>query len=186
MKLNKFYQLFALISLFAAAACNGDKQPNNKENAIGFSEIKQYYQKPLIEMNRDMIAVQDEMIQGYISRHQWEMEQTGSGLYYQIYQEGKGENPGDGSRVEFAYTMWLLDGTLLYTSDSTGNREILIGHNNDEAGIDEGLRLMKPGAKARFILHPHLAFGVPGDGYKVPYRAILVYDIELISIKNEI
>lgn len=184
MKLNSLRSIFAALVLLSLAACTENKEQNSRGNAVAFSEIKQYYQKPFIEMNRDMIAIQNEMIHGFISRREWNMPQTGSGLFYQNYQTGTGSNPVDGNTVEFAYTIWLLDGTLIYTSDSTGNREMIIGHNNDEAGLDEGLRLMKQGGKARFILHPHLAFGVPGDGYKIPYRAILVYDIELISIKD--
>ncbi len=165
-----------------SASCNSGKKANDEP--LAYSDVKHQYQKPMIEMNKEIIAVNDEMIRGFIKRRNWDMQQSPSGLYYQIYSHSDGEMPLPGANVEFTYNTWLLDGTLIYSSDSLGNREMLIGHNNEESGIDEGLRLMRVGEKARFILHPHLAFGVPGDGYKVPYRAVLVYDIELIAIKN--
>jgi FKBP-type peptidyl-prolyl cis-trans isomerase 2 len=77
-----------------------------------------------------------------------------------------------------------MDGTLLYTSDSLGNREMLLGHNDEESGVDEALKKMCVGDKAHLIIPPHLAFGVPGDGGAIPPRSILVYDVELISLKN--
>ena len=52
-----------------------------------------------------------------------------------------------------------------------------------ESGLEEGILLMKTGGKAKFILPPHLAYGLPGDGKKIPARAILVYDVELLSIQ---
>ncbi|NLA25427.1 MAG: hypothetical protein GX879_10725 [Bacteroidales bacterium] len=179
MKLNKLRILILLLPLFVVFSC---KNNATNENIEAYSDIKQKYQKPMLEMNKDMVIIETEMIQGFISRRNWEMQQTGSGLYYQVYKEGEGSFAKSGDKVKFEYKIWLLDGTLAYSSETEGIRELLIGHNDEESGLDEGLRFMKQGGKARFIMQPHLAFGVPGDGYKIPYRAILVYDIELISI----
>jgi FKBP-type peptidyl-prolyl cis-trans isomerase len=45
--------------------------------------------------------------------------------------------------------------------------------------------LLRVGDKARFILPSHLAHGVPGDGVKIPRRATIIYDLELINITSK-
>jgi FKBP-type peptidyl-prolyl cis-trans isomerase len=42
--------------------------------------------------------------------------------------------------------------------------------------------LMKEGEKAIFIIPSHLAFGLLGDENKIPKRATLVYDVELVQV----
>jgi FKBP-type peptidyl-prolyl cis-trans isomerase FkpA len=42
---------------------------------------------------------------------------------------------------------------------------------------------MKQGQKAIFIMPPHLAHGLLGDKNKVPPRATLVYDVELLNLR---
>jgi FKBP-type peptidyl-prolyl cis-trans isomerase len=50
-----------------------------------------------------------------------------------------------------------------------------------EAGLNQGLRMLKPGAEAIFILPPFLAYGLPGDGKKIPSRAVIVYRITILN-----
>ncbi len=113
------------------------------------------------------------------------MEISGTGLYYQIYNKTNGENPVDGKVAEIAYSTMLLSGDVLYTSEKSGNRFLHLGHNQEEVGLNEGVMLMKLGEKARFVLPPHLAFGVPGDGHLIPPYTILVYEVELVSLKDK-
>ena len=78
----------------------------------------------------------------------------------------------------------LKENKLVYSSEESGNRTLTIGKNQEESGINEGLKKMRYGEKARFIIPPHLAFGVTGDGYKIGSYEILIYEIEIVSITN--
>jgi FKBP-type peptidyl-prolyl cis-trans isomerase len=62
-------------------------------------------------------------------------------------------------------------------------KEFLIGQSDVEAGLEEGIRLMRTGDRAKLILPSRLAFGLLGDGKKIPPGATLVYDIELVAQK---
>jgi len=46
--------------------------------------------------------------------------------------------------------------------------------------LNEGLRMLKQGAEATFILPPFMAFGLIGDGKKIPSRSILVYNVTIL------
>jgi FKBP-type peptidyl-prolyl cis-trans isomerase len=76
----------------------------------------------------------------------------------------------------------LLDGTECYNSDREGPKIFTIGRGGVESGLEEGILLMKEGSRAKFIMPPYLAHGLPGDGKRIPARAIIVYDVELISL----
>jgi FKBP-type peptidyl-prolyl cis-trans isomerase len=42
----------------------------------------------------------------------------------------------------------------------------------------EGIKMLKPGGDAVFILPPFLAYGIVGDGKAIPPRSILVYELK--------
>ncbi len=75
-----------------------------------------------------------------------------TGLWYQILKEGEGETFGEKDLVIIDYECSLLDGTRCYSSRDTGPRELILGRSEMEAGLNEGLRLLKPGAEAIFII----------------------------------
>ena len=108
------------------------------------------------------------------------MNQSPTGLWYQILKEGDGEYLTDNSRIIMKYDCSLLDGTPCYSSDNTGPKELVLGRSSMETGLNEGLRLLKPGAEAIFILPPFLAYGLPGDGKMIPPRAVIVYNVNIL------
>jgi FKBP-type peptidyl-prolyl cis-trans isomerase FkpA len=106
-------------------------------------------------------------------------------LWYDIYLEGNGQPVVEGSIVSLKYTIMLLDGTLCYNSDSLGLKTFKVGQGGVESGLEEGILLLKKGDKARFIMPPYMAWGVPGDGDKIPPLSIIAYIVELVDVKNK-
>ena len=112
------------------------------------------------------------------------MELTESGLYYQIYEKGDGPAASLGSRILMHYDISLLDGTPCYSSKEAGPKRAVIGRDQQETGLVQGLLLMRQGDKARFILPPHMAHGLLGDENMIPPRSIIVYELELIEVSD--
>jgi FKBP-type peptidyl-prolyl cis-trans isomerase len=81
------------------------------------------------------------------------------------------------------YGCSLLDGTECYSSAELGAKEIVLGRSKIEAGLDQGLRMLKPGGEAIFIIPPFLAYGLTGDGRKIPAKAVIVYNIKVLQGK---
>lgn len=138
----------------------------------------------LVNVNKYLIQKDVEIIKAYIKRNQWIMKETESGLWYEIYKKGKGISSEKGMIATLKYKTELIDGTFCYSSDSTGYKQFVIGAGKVESGLDEGILKMKQGDAAHFILLPHLAFGLLGDNNRIPARAIVVYDTELIKLEN--
>lgn len=174
-----FITLF--FSCFIITSC-GDKNKNNQGEILPYSVVRNENKEELLEWNKRLFEADLDLLKKFIERRKWDMEVSETGLYWQIYYKTDGEQANVGKIAEFGYVISLLNGEVLYTSEEYGNRTLFLGRNQEEAGLDEGIRKMKVGEKARLILMPHLAFGVPGDGYKVPIYSTLLYDIELISL----
>ncbi|MFU8845127.1 MAG: FKBP-type peptidyl-prolyl cis-trans isomerase, partial [Bacteroidales bacterium] len=131
------------------------------------------------------VMTEDQRIDDFISRHNWKMNATGTGLRFVIYRHGNGPKAEIGQVARFNYSLVLLNGDTISTSSESGPMEFMIGQGGVENGLEEGILLLKKGDRAKLIIPSHLAFGLVGDMDKIPAKATLVYDIELIDlIKN--
>ncbi len=172
-------KIFSVLFLFAFSitACdNTGKKLTDKDYAS--------FKKPLENVNKILVEKDRIRIEKYCERRKWNMKESGTGLFYDIYYKGNGDSAQKGQTATINYTVKLLDGTLCYTSDSTGSKTFKIGKGSVETGLEEGILLMQEGDKAHFIMPPYLAYGLIGDEYRIPPRAIIVYDVELIELKK--
>ena len=171
--------LFPFVTVcFMVCSCATNTIDPNKpvENKTG---------EAFVRVNKLMIKNDVELIKAYAIRHNWNIKETESGLWYEIYQKSQGHKIVNGSLVTIKYQLELLDGTLCYNSDSTGIKQIIAGAGKVENGLDEGLLLMHNGDKARLILPPHLAFGLSGDQKCIPPRSIIVYIVEVLKVEDK-
>ena len=137
----------------------------------------------MADLNRYLIQKDRERIKNYIERKNLKMYESPTGLWYQIIKEGTGKNLTENDRVVMNYECSLLDGTKCYSSNELGPKEVVLGRSEMEQGLNEGLRLLKPGAEAIFILPPFLAFGFVGDRKMIPSRAVIVYKVNILQPK---
>lgn len=98
---------------------------------------------------------------------------------------GKGTPAKKGDRVSVHYTGRLLDGTKFDSSlDRNQPFEFELGAGRVIKGWDEGVVGMKPGGKRKLTIPSDMAYGKRGSPPKIPPDAPLVFDIELLAIKN--
>jgi FKBP-type peptidyl-prolyl cis-trans isomerase FkpA len=135
--------------------------------------------KELADINSYFVQKDRETIQNYIERKNLPMKESQSGLWYYIVNDGSGKLFGNKDKIVFDYTCSLLDGTLCYSSDKLGQKVCVLGKTEIEPGLNEGLRMLRPGSEAVFILPPFLAYGLLGDGKSIPARAIIIYRIKI-------
>lgn len=136
----------------------------------------------LEELNRYMVEKDRERIESFIERKGLSMQEDPTGLWYGIISEGVGELITTNDKVAYEYECSLLDGTVCYSSDNDGLKEIVIGKSEMEAGLDLSLRKLKAGGSGIFVLPPFMAYGLKGDGKNIPSRSVLVYKIKVRDV----
>ncbi|MDR0815276.1 MAG: FKBP-type peptidyl-prolyl cis-trans isomerase [Bacteroidales bacterium] len=149
------------------------------------TDPQRQHAETLIRANQALIEKDFQEIKAFAAQNGWKMQPTQSGLWYEIYRHGTGKQAVTGELAEIAYTLSLPDSsrTVCYSSAQLGNKTFRISQGGVEAGLEEGILLMHTGDKARFILPPHLAHGLTGDGDRIPRRAIIVYEVELLKLQ---
>lgn len=137
----------------------------------------------LTAVHRQLQAQEKQEIEAFIARSGRRFAQSGTGLYYDIYERNPSGAPvGRGDAVDMAYALRLLNGTLIASSDEDGLRRWIVGGEAEEPGLTELLLKMRRGEKAFAILPSHLAYGLSGDGGRIPPHATLLYEIEIKGV----
>lgn len=165
--------LFSLL----LASCSGKNQSGSSKSNINLTENQ------LIQLNKKWVAKENAEIDDFIRQKHWDMKETPTGLRYMIYHQGDGEKAKVGDMATIAYTVSLLNGTVVYSSTQSGLKTFRIGHSTEVSGLEEGIILLKVGDKAKFLLPSHLAYGLSGDGRKVPPDVPIIYDVKLVQLK---
>lgn len=141
--------------------------------------------KEIVELNRKSVRMESEQIDKFIKRREWDMERTGSGLHYMIYESNQSTiYPKENDTVYVNYSVSLINGKTIYKSDSTQLASFIVGHDIVESGLQEGIRFMAIGDKAKMIIPSHLAHGYTGDFNKIPQSSTVIFDISLVGINE--
>jgi len=105
-------------------------------------------------------------------------------MKYIEVQVGTGKPAEPGKVYVVQYTGWLKDGTQFDTSrDKPDPFSFEQGKRRVIPGWDAGFEGMRVGGKRRFFIPYQLAYGEKGRG-KIPPRAELIFDVELIDVKE--
>jgi len=107
-----------------------------------------------------------------------------SGMQYKILKAGTGEKPEFNETVVCNYRGTLLDGTE-FDSSSRHNGPVTFPLRGVIKGWAEALQLMPVGSKWQLFVPPQMAYGETGSGLVVPPNSTLVFEVELLSIKEK-
>lgn len=106
-----------------------------------------------------------------------------SGLQYKVLSEGKGKQPKSTDTVVAHYRGTLINGTE-FDSSYKRNEPATFPLEGVIKGWQEALPLMKEGAKWQIYIPADLAYGPRGAGNAIGPNEALIFDIELLSVKN--
>ncbi len=97
---------------------------------------------------------------------------------------GDGPEAKKGDKVKVHYTGTLMNGKQFDSSVGKDPFSFTIGQGMVIKGWDEGVPGMKVGGKRKLTIPWQLAYGEAGSGEKIPPKAALKFDIELLEIEG--
>jgi len=136
-----------------------------------------------IRTNRYMQQRHQDHIAAFVDRAGWDATVTPSGLWIVITDSGTGPLIREGDRVTYAYSAVLLDGTPCYEAGKENPESFTVGKGGVISGLDEGVRHLRKGSQAIFLIPPHLGHGNFGDRVKIPGNSVLIYRLELMDVR---
>lgn len=173
-----------VLVILALCSCQCSGQEREKQQQ---PKSQKEQRESRMEARKDFIKREQKSIESYIADRGFTMERSGTGLFYAIERDSltTGSNPIEaGQRVTYNYQVFLLNGTLLYTSEQQGPATLTVDKQDEIIGLHEALKKMRLGDKGRFIIPSHLAYGVSGDQRKIPPLTALQYNIEILKVEN--
>lgn len=106
-----------------------------------------------------------------------------SGIQYEVLKEGKGKKPAATDTVTVHYHGMLISGKVFDSSVSRG-QPATFPINNVIKGWQEVVPMMPVGSKWRVVIPSELAYGERGAGKSIGPNETLIFEIELLSIKE--
>ncbi len=107
-----------------------------------------------------------------------------NGVQVEILKEGTGIEAKNGNMVAVHYTGVLENGVKFDSSIDRGIPfEFTLGAGQVIRGWDIGVEGMKAGEKRKLTIPSNLAYGSRGAGGVIPPNTILIFEVELITIK---
>jgi FKBP-type peptidyl-prolyl cis-trans isomerase FklB len=107
-----------------------------------------------------------------------------SGLQYKILKAGGGKKPTEADTVVCHYRGTLIDGTE-FDSSYQRNQPATFAVNGVIHGLSEALQLMPVGSKWQLFIPSSLAYAERAVGNRFGPNAVLIFEVELISIQNK-
>jgi len=170
---------FLIIFALLVISCSGSEGGNS-----GSGDRHVVDREDMVRANQFLTGKDMELIEAFVKRRNWDIKYTGTGLGYEIYENGSGAHVTRGSSVTIEYTVSLLDGRICYSSEEDGPMTFRAGRGGVEAGLEEGVLMLRRGDKARLIIPPFLAHGLIGDQNRIPPRAVIIYELEVTGVSG--
>jgi len=142
-----------------------------------------------MEKEAEMEAIRNkepELIEGYLKANNITTQPDEEGLYIIQTKKGTGKKVANGLIILINYTLKFTTGDTLFTTYTKGELiDFEYGTQFDTKGFNKAIGQMRQGDKATFIVPSSLAFGAEGAGERLGPYTPLVYDIEVVDIKDK-
>ena len=152
-------------------------------------ETRQDYEKEQMTASAGQLKIDDKTLTDYLAKNNIKADKLGGGTYVQILAPGNGEQVAAGKFVSLKYKGTTLAGKVFDTNmDSsfhhTDPMDLVVGSQPLIKGFEEGIKVLKEGAKAKLFIPSALAYGANAPPEIGP-NANLIFDIEVLKVANQ-
>jgi FKBP-type peptidyl-prolyl cis-trans isomerase len=151
-----------------------------------FMQVQAQVQREEMEKRKELAAANKKFGEAFLADNKGKpgIVTLPSGLQYKILQEGTGPKPTASDTVVCNYRGTLIDGKEFDSSYKRG-KPATFPVNGVIKGWTEALQLMPVGSRWQLFIPPDLAYGDAGAGKDIGPDATLIFEVELVSIRQE-
>lgn len=135
-------------------------------------DLKEHF----INANRTIAQSEETSINEYVARRKWDMQKLPDGVRLWEYEKGRGPKVNVEDSVHIVYSVEAINGKLIYSDIKD---DYVAGRRQQMIGLDQAVLQLSVGSRAKVILPSNLAYGIGGDGDRIPQSAILIIDVKV-------
>jgi len=151
-----------------------------EQMAVQKKQMKEMRARQLEELRKSgEIDKEMKNMESYLASKKITAQQTGSGTFVVIKEQGTGPSVTDGDTVAVKYTGRILATDSVFESSVY---QFPLGEGSVIQGWDEGMRLFKVGGKGTLYIPGFLAYGPNARPPFRPFEA-LIFDVELTNAR---
>ncbi len=171
--------------LFAKGMIDAENEKNTLDEQSAQGYVMTYMQKRQADQMKKAYGKNIDEGEKFLAENKKRdgVQETSSGLQYEVITMGTGVKPGPQDVVKVHYTGMLIDSTKFDSSVDRGE-PAQFGVNQVITGWQEGIQLMPVGSKFKFYIPYELGYGEQGTGPIPPYSTLL-FEVELLEIVKE-
>lgn len=158
-----------------------DQRLKDEELIEAFAFLQKRAEERMAAMNEESIKAGKKFLEDNGKREG--VVTTESGLQYEVLKKAEGAQPKATDVVTVHYEGKLTDGSVFDSSVERGS-PIDLPVNGVIPGWVEGLQLMHVGEKYKLYIPSELAYGEQSPTPAIPANSVLVFELELLSIKD--
>ncbi|MGL4319082.1 MAG: FKBP-type peptidyl-prolyl cis-trans isomerase [Pseudomonas sp.] len=164
------------------AMAKKDPQIKDEELAEAFAFLQKRSEERMTKLNEESAQAGKKFLEENGKKEG--VVTTKSGLQYEVVKKADGAQPKATDVVTVHYEGKLTDGTVFDSSVERGS-PIDLPVGGVIPGWVEGLQLMHVGEKYKLYIPSELAYGAQSPSPTIPANSVLVFDLELIAIKDQ-
>jgi FKBP-type peptidyl-prolyl cis-trans isomerase len=171
--------------MFAKGMIDAENEKNTLDEQSAQGYVMTYMQKRQADQMKKAYGKNIDEGEKFLAENKKRdgVQETSSGLQYEVITMGTGDKPGPQDVVKVHYTGMLMDSTKFDSSLDRGE-PAQFGVNQVITGWQEGIQLMPVGSKFKFYIPYELGYGEQGTGPIPPYSTLL-FEVELLEIVKE-
>ncbi len=161
----------------------GKKEQRLKDEELieAFAFLQKRAEERMVALNAESAKAGKKFLEDNAKREG--VTTTASGLQYEVVKKADGAQPKATDVVTVHYEGKLTDGSVFDSSVERGS-PIDLPVSGVIPGWVEGLQLMHVGEKYKLYIPSELAYGEQSPTPAIPANSVLVFDLELIAIKD--
>ncbi|MFL5789171.1 MAG: FKBP-type peptidyl-prolyl cis-trans isomerase [Flavisolibacter sp.] len=144
------------------------------------------YMGRMQKQSQEQLVKDDKAIQDYLTANHIQAQKSEKGTYVQIITPGEGPKATEGKSLMIRYKGTNFAGET-FDSNQEPNAPLLPlqpGQGGSIPGFEDGVKDLTKGTKAKIYIPSSLAYGPQGRMPKIKPNENLIFDIEIVDIKD--